>query len=365
MSDTPDYQARTERLGQALGEWPGAAFVTNQPADLEYLTGVPSSPGWLLVVPGRRPLLLIDEARWNGARAQALHADAERFRPRDSVGARLAALCSAHGVRQLVCEDLPLSMVDLLTGDHQLAITRTPPLLSQLRRRKDPLEQRMLRAAAGLADSAMDVARRTLRAGVTELQVAAEVDRHVKVEGGDGTWFPTVVSSGARAAHPVYPATRKVIEPGDMVVVDIGLKLDGYGSDITRTFIVGGADPRTLEILEVVLEAQRHALAAVRSGVPVEDVDHAARRIFDERGFGQYVTHAVGHGLGLAKEYPTLASGLRELLVAGECVTVEPGIYLPDVGGARIEDEVLVRDDGAEMLTHFPKDLARLLLSSA
>jgi len=128
---------------------------------------------------------------------------------------------------------------------------------------------------------------------------------------------------------------------------------------------VGRAGPRALEILEAVLDAQRQGLAAVRSGVPVEDVDHATRRVFDERGLGQYVTHAVGHGLGLAKEYPTLASGLREPLVADECVTVEPGIYLPDVGGARIEDEVLVRDDGAETLTHFPKNLGTLLLPSA
>jgi Xaa-Pro aminopeptidase len=364
MIDTQDYQARTERLGQSLGAWPGAAFVTNQPGDLEYLTGLPSSPGWLLIVPGRKPLLLIDEARWNGARAQALHADAERFQPRDSVAARLARLCVAQGVGQLVCEDLPLSMVDALTRDHRLTVTRIPPVLTQLRRRKDAMEQQMLRASARLADSAMEVARRTIDAGLTELHVAAEIDRHIKLEGGDGTWFPTVVSSGVRAAHPVYPATRKVIEPGDMVVVDIGLKLDGYGSDITRTFLVGGAGNQPLAILEAVLEAQRQALIAVRGGVPVEDVDHAARRVFDERGFGQYVTHAVGHGLGLAKEYPTLASGLRELLITDECVTVEPGIYLPGVGGARIEDEVLVRDDGAEILTGFPKDLACLLLSS-
>ncbi len=358
----PDYPKRAGSLSEALASRPSGTFVTVQPADIEYLTGLGSSPGCLLFVPGRRPVLFLDEARWNGAVAQNPYAEMVKVRSGESLASRVIEYCLQQTIETLVCEDLPWGLVEALAGGKRITVIRHPEVLGRLRRKKDAYEQGMLRRAAQLADRCMGIARNCIRAGVTELEVAAEVDRQVKMEGGEGTWFPTVVSSGVRAAHPVYPATRKVIEHGEMVVVDIGPKWNGYCSDITRAFIVGRGNDRAIQIVNVVLEAQDKALASVRKGILAEEVDLAARNVFKQKGFDDYICHAAGHGIGLAKEAPTLAPGIREPLISEECVTIEPGIYVTGFGGARIEDDVLVLDDGAEVLTHFPKDIDSLIL---
>lgn len=363
MHTAMDHVERQQRLWGKLGDQAGSAFLTNQPADIEYLTGLPSSPACLLVRPGERALLFVDESRWNGAVAEGVEAELRKVRPGVGLGPLLAEAIARRGISTILCEDLPLSLVEALGPPCGASVRRAGPVLATLRRPKAPPEKERLRGAAQLADSCMEAARRALRPGIPELEVAAEIDRHVKAQGGEGTWFPTAVSSGRRAAIPVYPATRNVIQPGDLVVVDIGVKLEAYCADITRTFIVGEAGDRALAILRTVLHAQREALGAVRAGVPGDEVDGAARRIFEAAGWGEHVTHGVGHGLGLGKEPPTLAQGLKDILLADECVTVEPGIYFPGFGGARIEDDVLVQPDGAEVLTRFPKDLASLVLA--
>lgn len=359
---TPDYAGRSDRLAALLAADRDATFITVDPGDVEYLTGVPWSPACVLVVRGAKPVLFIDEARWNGANAVSPYAEMHKIRSGESVPSRVIQFCSERSLQSLVCEDLPFSLVETLAREKSLTVTRASDLLRKLRRQKDPYEQDLLRQAAELGDRCMHAARTAIKPGVTELEVAAEVDREVKAGGGNGTWFPTVVSSGTRAAHPVYPATSKTIEDGHMVVVDIGAKLGGYCSDITRTFIVGRGNDRALEILTTVLEAQQQALARVRSGVAAEEVDATANAVIRERGFGEHITHAVGHGIGLFKEPPLLAPGSKDRLVVGDCVTVEPGIYVVGFGGARIEDDLLVLEDGAEVLTHFPKDIKQLML---
>ncbi|MHB1005491.1 MAG: M24 family metallopeptidase [Chloroflexota bacterium] len=358
----PDYQGRTDLLTAALLRERYPAFITVNPSDIEYLTGLGSSPSCLVVTPREQPALFVDEARWNGAADARPHARMHRYGAADNLAHLVESYCIERALESLACEDLPLSLVDNLARAGRLSVRRNPGMLSGLRRPKDGYEQDNLRQAARLADESMVVAKATIRPGVTELQVAAEIDRLIKVRGGDGTWFPTVVSSGIRAAHPVYPATRKVIEVGDMVVVDIGTKWDGYCADLTRTFIVGGAERDKMRVLEAVLEAQRQALAVVHAGVTVAAVDQAARNAFADQGYSGYETHPIGHGLGLAKEPPTLAIGVEGALVAGECVTVEPGIYLPGFGGARIEDDVLVLPDGAEVITQASKTLDFLVV---
>lgn len=362
MRTAPDYIGRQQRLWGKLGEEPGTAFLTNQPSDIEYLTGLPSSPACLLVACGERALLLIDESRWNGAVTEGVEAELCRVTAATGLARLLAAAIARRGVSRLLCEDLPLSLVEALGQLGAPRVQRPGPVLAPLRRSKESIEQERLRRAAQLADRCMEAARRALRPGIPELEVAAEIDHEVKTLGGDGTWFPTVVSSGQRAAIPVYPAARKIVEPGDLVVVDIGVKLDAYCADITRTFVVGAASDRALQILRTVLHAQREALGAVRAGAPVDGVDEKAREVFEAAGWREYITHATGHGLGLGKEPPALAAGVKDVLLENECVTVEPGVYFPGFGGARIEDDVLVQPGGAEILTRFSKDLEHLIL---
>jgi len=338
------------------------AFITVHPGDIEYVTGLTWVGGCLVVAGDGRATLFVDEARWNGTVAAGPHADLEKVGTADSLAADVAQYCAAHELYRLACEDLPWSFAEYLQRVADVTIERSPGVLAELRRAKDEHEQDALRNAASLVDRAMDVARNVIRQGVSELEVAGEIDRYVKTGGGDGTWFPTVVNSGARAAFPVYPATRKVIEAGDLVVVDIGPRWDGYCADLTRTFIVCPAATQSIRILDAVIAAQSRALVLVASGMPTEAVDRGAREVFNAAGFGEYVTHATGHGLGLGKEPPTIASGVPETFVPGECVTIEPGIYLPGLGGARIEDEVLVHEASVEILTRAPKDLDWLIV---
>lgn len=358
---SPDFGLRAERLRSALDLQPGSAFITVQPADIEYLTGLSASPGCLVLGLAGEPALFLDESRWNGATAARPRATLHKVAAAERVADRIVGFCTQAGLRELVCEDLSLSLAEVWQ-QAGLQVRRLPGVLSGMRRPKDAYEQAALRRAARLADSSMAVARAAIRAGVSELQVAAEVEHYVRAQGAEGTWFPTAVNSGQRSAHPVYPATRKVIDRGDLVVVDIGVRLDGYCGDLTRTFIVGEPGERQLDVLRATLDGQAAALTVVRAGVLVEAVDRAAREVFASRGYGAYVTHPVGHGLGLAKEAPNLAAGVSDPLIAGECVTVEPGIYIPGFGGARIEDEVIVTDAGAEIITHCPKTLDSLIL---
>ena len=185
---SPDYKNRNERLSNALSSKTSGIFITVQPTDIEYLTGLSSSPGCLLVIPEGKPILFMDGSRWNGAVAQNPYANLYRMQPGKNLSAVVSEFCSTREI-ELICEDLPMSFVEGLTRAKQLSIQRSQEVLSGFRRSKDTYEQNKLRLAAHLGDRCMEVARQTIRPGLTELQVAGEVDRFVKAEGGEGTWF--------------------------------------------------------------------------------------------------------------------------------------------------------------------------------
>jgi Xaa-Pro aminopeptidase len=179
--------------------------------------------------------------------------------------------------------------------------------------------------------------------------------------GADGIGFATIVASGFRSALPHGVASAKLIEAGDLVTLDFGAVYRGYHSDITRTVVVGQVKPKQEDIYNIVLEAQKSAIVAVKAGVRASEVDRAARDIIKKNGYGDYFGHGTGHGLGLSiHESPRLSPNDDTILQPGMTVTVEPGIYLPEWGGVRIEDTVVVEKDGCRVLTRSPKD--RLLL---
>lgn len=230
--------------------------------------------------------------------------------------------------------------------------------LNRLRWIKDEEELLCIREAVRIADEAFAETWPQLRPGMRELELSALLEYNMQKRGASGPSFATIAASGLRSAMPHGVATDKRIEAGDTVTLDFGCIYKGYCSDITRTFFVGSANPRILDIYQIVLKAQLAAEAAVRPGMRGDEGDRFARQVIEDAGYGAYFGHGLGHSLGLAiHEAPGLSPSFRETLPEGVILTVEPGIYVPGLGGVRIEDTCLLKSDGLEVLTQASKDV--------
>lgn len=229
--------------------------------------------------------------------------------------------------------------------------------VSPLRMVKTDDEVAKIRHACGISDAAFAHVKRLIQPGVTELDIAIELDFFMRRQGA-GVAFETIVVSGNRSARPHGRASDKKLEKGDFVTMDFGARYQGYHSDMTRTIVVGEATDRHREVYGQVLKAQLAALEMMRPGVRARDVDARAREVFDEIGLAKYFGHGLGHGLGrLVHDTGRLASSSDDVLEPGQVWTVEPGVYIEGFGGVRIEDDVVVTQDGIEILNHTPKDL--------
>jgi len=227
-----------------------------------------------------------------------------------------------------------------------------------LRRVKDNTEIGYIRKAAQLTDIGAKTAMETIKLGIREHEVAAEVEYAMRRLGSEGTAFDTIVASGPRSAYPHGGCTSKKIREGELVQFDVGARYQNYNADLTRTFLVGKPTPKQQKMYKVVMEAQEKAFQKIRDSVKAKQVDAAARDVIKKHGFGECFVHGLGHGVGLGvHEQPTLNAVSKDVLKAGNVVTDEPGIYVVGYGGVRIEDTVLVRKDGAERLTKAPYNL--------
>lgn len=233
--------------------------------------------------------------------------------------------------------------------------------LNKIRIIKDEDEITQIRKAAEIADNTFKYICSILKPGITEWEISLEIESFMKKNGASGTSFESIVASGKRSSLPHGVASQKVIEDGDFVTIDMGCIYNGYCSDMTRTVVVGKASDKQKEIYNIVLEAQGEALKHIKPGVTGYDVDKIARDIIKDKGYGEYFGHGLGHGVGLeVHESPRLSPLGKDTLKANMVVTDEPGIYLPDFGGVRIEDLIVVTEDGCEVLSKSPKELIEL-----
>lgn len=231
------------------------------------------------------------------------------------------------------------------------------PLLGELRMVKDEDELRAMRAAVRVVEDALRQAVAALRPGVTEREIVAVWDRAMETAGSK-TSFTTIVASGPNSANPHHTPGDRRMERGDLVILDGGAVVDGYCSDITRTVAIGEPSADARAIYELVLRANRAGVAAVRPGASGAAIDAAARQVIEGGGYGEYFVHRTGHGLGVEiHEPPYIHSGEPAPLREGTTFTVEPGVYVPGVGGVRIEDDVVITATGGECLTTFPREL--------
>lgn len=276
----------------------------------------------------------------------------------------IAAVAASMKVRTLGFEGGDLSYDNFLKVKKALPRTRLKPLsgaVAALRTRKEPVEISLIRDSVKVLDKGYLTARNVLAAGVREKDAALLIERSFRESGGDSTAFDTIIASGFRGALPHGKASDKRIRKGELVVVDMGVVLNGYNSDETRTYCIGRASAEQMKVYSTVLGAVELAIGKIRPGVKAAEVDRAARGHIEKAGYGKYFGHGLGHGVGLeVHEGPSLGPNSTDVLEEGMVVTVEPGIYIPGWGGVRIEDMVRVVKGGAEVLTKTPKDFVCL-----
>ncbi len=233
--------------------------------------------------------------------------------------------------------------------------------VEQIRMIKDKDEIVKIRQAASIADAAFTHILNYIKSGVSEIDVALEIEFYMKRHGASKLSFDTIVASGKRSSLPHAQPTEKKIESGDFVTMDFGCLYEGYCSDMTRTIVVGKADERQKEIYNLVLRAQKNALENIKAGMMGREVDQLSRQIIDEAGYRQNFGHGLGHGLGLeVHEQPRFSLLSEETILPGMVMSVEPGIYIPDFGGVRIEDLVLVKEDGIDNFVTSSKELIEI-----
>ncbi|NLL73898.1 MAG: aminopeptidase P family protein [Clostridiales bacterium] len=233
--------------------------------------------------------------------------------------------------------------------------------ITRLRRIKTPRELEYIKEAEAIGDKVFTEILSFIKPGMTELEIAARIEYLLKVNGGEGSSFPAIVASGVNSSMPHAVPGHKKIEVGDFITMDFGCVYNGYCSDMTRTIVVGKATEKQKEIYNIVLEAQMAALDAIKPGLKGKDIDKVARDIIYKAGYEGCFGHGLGHSVGLfIHESPRLSPAEEDILEVGMTETVEPGIYIRDFGGVRIEDLVVVTEDGHENYTHSDKSLIQL-----
>lgn len=246
----------------------------------------------------------------------------------------------------------------LLSFFGSLSIAQLDEQLNAMRVIKDDAELQILREAAALADYAIEVAARTIKEGITEIEVMTEIELALKKRGVTHMSFDTTVLTGARAASPHGKTGEYKLKQGDLVLFDLGVVHKGYCSDITRTLALGEPSEEQKEVYDIVYRSEMAALEAVKPGVTAAELDQISRKVIADAGYGDYFTHRLGHGLGIdVHEFPSIHGENTMKMGEGMVFTLEPGIYVPGKVGVRIEDDVAVTADGYEVLTKYPKEL--------
>ena len=284
-----------------------------------------------------------DEEGYQGAFARAI----------DELGLRGKTL-GVDGMTMRVTEWLAFSQID-----PSLKVQPVERELVSIRARKMPDEVEAMRRAIAISEAALRQLLEEVRPGMTEKAIATRLEALMLQGGADGLAFETLVQTGPNSANPHGSTTDRILGENDYLLIDYGCTVNGYPADITRTFCLGRPSAEMQKIYDTVLRANEAAKAVVRPGVPCEAVDKAARGVIEAAGYGQYFIHRTGHGLGLDvhEPVPQIATGVEYPLEPGMTFTIEPGIYVNGLGGVRIEDNILVTETGAEVLTSFPRSL--------
>jgi Xaa-Pro aminopeptidase len=351
-----NYEDRVARVRRELDSLDAQAFLVTNLTNVGYLTGFSGSNGQVLVTSdGAR---FMTDGRYR-ARARDLVKAADVSVYLNRLTDVLKPLLDDSGIKRLAVEGKTMTLADRddlaqRLGGVDLVTAKGP--VEDLRRTKEPAEVEALRAAIALSDAAYEHILGRIRPGASEREIGLELEVYMRTNGADSISFDPIVGSGPLSAHIHHTPSERRFEKGDLVLLDFGARVDGYCGDLTRTVVLGSPSEDQQRQYDAVLKTNSNALGAMRPGAECRAVDALARRTVVEAGFGDF-GHGLGHGVGLEiHESPRLSRISDDILVPGMVVTNEPGLYLEDTGGVRIEDCVLITETGAEVLTQAPKE---------
>jgi Xaa-Pro aminopeptidase len=352
---------RLKRLKEVLRRRKLDALLVTQPENRFYLSGfaagdmnIGESSGALLIPRRGKPVLMTDSRYQLEAETET-----DGFEIRVYKRGMLDLLKSVlvdRGLRRFGFEShyflhQTSEKLQKIAVEAELESVATTGLVEKLRLCKSPAEIDRIRAAVSLNEQIFREVFRELKAGMSERQVAIRIETLMRQYGAERPSFATIVASGANGAKPHAVPGDRALQEGEPIVIDMGLVLNGYCSDMTRTVVLGAVDNKTKKIIRLVRKAQKNGIKAVRAGVTGAEVDRMARQVIERAGFGDNFGHGLGHGVGLAvHEGPALSSRYKNKLRAGMVVTAEPGIYLPGWGGVRLENMLVVTEQGCEVL---------------
>ncbi|EMF0123730.1 aminopeptidase P family protein [Enterococcus hirae] len=348
---------RVEKLRKKMQEENLDSFLITSPYNLRYLTNFTGTTG-LAVITLEKAFFITDFRYTEQAAAQA-----QGFEIIKNVGPifeEVADLVQKEGLRELGFEETTVSFLEYSVLEEIIDAQLIPisGMIEELREIKDEEEIAIIEKACSIADLAYDHILKMIQPGMTEIEVANQLDFYMRSLGASGVSFETIVASALRSAMPHGVASKKIIEQGDLITIDFGCYYEGYVSDMTRTFAIGDPGEQLKEIYQIVLEAQLAVLEVAKPGVTGKQLDAVARDYITKHGYGEAFGHSTGHGIGLEiHEGPNVSVRAEKQFVPGNIITDEPGIYLPGIGGVRIEDDLLITSDGNRVLTHSPKEL--------
>ena len=347
---------RLAKARDTLTEQAVDAMLIGQTENRRYLSGFTGSAGWLIVTLDEA-ILVTDFRYFEQVERQAPGWELVKIQTKFSE--LLPGVLADLGVRRLGFESQHLTVDDLHTLSQDTEGIEWVPLketVERIRAVKDEAEIEALRRSAALTDAAFAHLMEVIRSGMTEREAAWEIEAYMRTHGASKVAFDLIVAAGPNGAMPHARASEHAIQSGEPIVIDIGCVLDDYCSDMTRTVCLGTPNAKYLEVWNLVLQAQEAAEAGIRAGASGVEADALARDPIKESGYGEQFGHGLGHGVGLAvHEKPRASWQSEDTLEASMSLTVEPGIYLPGEFGVRIEDLVIVREDGVEVLTSTPK----------
>ena len=352
---------RLQKLRQKLAGKEIDAIFVSQPENRYYLSDFDGSSGYLLIT--EKTAILATDFRYI-EQAKIQSPDYEIFKINGEVADWFHSLLSGQNITRLGIEGGHINLTFYQQLAEAVARQSSPlqllpvdGLVESLRAVKEPEEIELISQAAGISDNAAKYAEEIIHAGISEKQLAWEIEKFLRENGSEAIPFDIIVASGPNSAMPHARPTQRVINPGEPIVIDIGARVKGYCSDLSRTLCLGAPDNTFRKIYDTVLDAQLTAMSIIKEGFTGEQADNIARRVIEQAGYQDAFGHSLGHGIGLAPhEAPRLGPGSTEILTSGMTFTIEPGIYLPGWGGIRIEDLVVLDNGKVKVISKARKD---------
>lgn len=351
---------RLEKLQNMLNQYDVDGYYISKPSNVTYITGFTGDDSVAIVT--RDKAFFITDSRYTEQAKIEVDGFSIIDNNRDMYKA-VGECINSSGIKTLGFESgyVTYEVYSTLKDTDKVQLKPLNNIIESFRSIKDEKEIKNIKQAQKIAEKAFDHILSVIKAGIKEIDIAAELEYYMRKEGADGTSFDTIVASGYRSALPHGKASEKIIENGEFVTIDFGCKYNGYCSDMTRTIVIGKATEEQRNIYNIVLNAQKHAIENLKANIKESEGDYLARSVIENEGYGEYFGHSLGHGVGLEiHEEPYMAKNKSGILKVKMVVTVEPGIYIPNFGGVRIEDMVVIKEDNVLDLTNSTKELIEI-----